>query len=60
MSDYGTGFLMAGVAILVSALFLLVLQQMNKKWTEKVKDINLENGKGHEDLKHRNFNFRKS
>lgn len=60
MSDYGTGFLMAGVALLVSALFLLVLQQMNKKRTEKGKDINLENGKGHEDLKHRNVNFRKS
>uniref|UniRef100_A0A673LXA3 Monocarboxylate transporter 13-like n=1 Tax=Sinocyclocheilus rhinocerous TaxID=307959 RepID=A0A673LXA3_9TELE len=60
MSDYGTGFLMAGVALLVSALFLLVLQQMNKKGTGKGKDVNLENGKGHEDLKHRNFNFRKS
>ncbi|XP_026114870.1 monocarboxylate transporter 2-like, partial [Carassius auratus] len=48
MSDYGAGFLMAGVALLVSALFLLVLQQMNKNGTEKGKDINLENGKGHE------------
>uniref|UniRef100_A0A8C1AR18 Si:dkey-246g23.4 n=1 Tax=Cyprinus carpio carpio TaxID=630221 RepID=A0A8C1AR18_CYPCA len=60
MSDYGTGFLMAGVALLVSALFLLVLQQMNKKGTGRGKDVNLENGKGHEDLKQRNFNFRKS
>lgn len=60
MSDYGAGFLMAGVAILVSALFLLVLQQMNKKGTGKGKDVNLENGKRHEDLKPRNFNFRKS
>uniref|UniRef100_A0A8C1ZJJ1 Monocarboxylate transporter 13 n=1 Tax=Cyprinus carpio TaxID=7962 RepID=A0A8C1ZJJ1_CYPCA len=59
MSDYGTGFLMAGVALLVSALFLLVLQQMNKKGTGRGKDVNLENGKGHEDLKQRNFNFRK-
>uniref|UniRef100_A0A9J8B5I3 Si:dkey-246g23.4 n=1 Tax=Cyprinus carpio carpio TaxID=630221 RepID=A0A9J8B5I3_CYPCA len=49
MNDYGAGFLMAGVALLVSALFLLVLQHMNKKGTEKGKDINLENGKGHED-----------
>ncbi|XP_052438428.1 monocarboxylate transporter 13 [Carassius gibelio] len=60
MSDYGAGFLMAGVTILVSALFLLVLQQMNKKGTGKGKDVNLENGKRHEDLKPRNFNFRKS
>ncbi|XP_043120105.1 monocarboxylate transporter 13 [Puntigrus tetrazona] len=60
MSDYGTGFLMAGVALLVSALFLLVLQKMNKKETGKVKDVNLENRKGHEDLKHRRFSFRKS
>uniref|UniRef100_A0A673FPQ3 Si:dkey-246g23.4 n=1 Tax=Sinocyclocheilus rhinocerous TaxID=307959 RepID=A0A673FPQ3_9TELE len=37
MSDYGAGFLMADVALLVSALFQLVLQQMNKKGTEKVK-----------------------
>ncbi|XP_044049848.1 monocarboxylate transporter 13 [Siniperca chuatsi] len=29
MSDYGTGFLMAGVALVVSALFLLLLYQMN-------------------------------
>lgn len=29
MSDYGTGFLMAGVALLVSAMFLLLLHQMN-------------------------------
>uniref|UniRef100_A0A8C2FHZ1 Si:dkey-246g23.4 n=1 Tax=Cyprinus carpio TaxID=7962 RepID=A0A8C2FHZ1_CYPCA len=51
MNDYGAGFLMAGVALLVSALFLLVLQHMNKKGTEKEKDINLENGKGHEDTR---------
>ncbi|KAM9351935.1 monocarboxylate transporter 13 [Symphorus nematophorus] len=31
MSDYGTGFLMAGVALIVSALFLLLLQQMNRR-----------------------------
>ncbi|RXN10954.1 monocarboxylate transporter 13-like protein [Labeo rohita] len=43
ISDYSAGFLMAGVALLVSALFLLVLQQMNKKGTEKGKDVNLEN-----------------
>ncbi|KAL1256998.1 hypothetical protein QQF64_012543 [Cirrhinus molitorella] len=60
MSDYSAGFLMAGVALLVSALFLLVLEQMNKKGTKKEKDINLENGKGHEDLKHRNYGYRKS
>ncbi|XDV29004.1 hypothetical protein PO909_032185 [Leuciscus waleckii] len=50
MSDYGAGFLMAGVALLVSALFLLVLHQMNKKGMEKEKDIKLDNGKGCEDL----------
>ncbi|XP_059362694.1 monocarboxylate transporter 13-like [Carassius carassius] len=60
MSDYGAGFLMAGVALLVSALFLLVLQQMNKKGTGKGKDVNLENGKREEDLNPRNFNLRKS
>jgi len=49
MSDYGAGFLMAGVALLVSALFLLVLHQMNKKWMEKGKDLNLDNGKGCKD-----------
>ncbi|KAG9352664.1 hypothetical protein JZ751_021078 [Albula glossodonta] len=31
MSDYGTGFLMAGVALIVSAIFLLLLHQMNRK-----------------------------
>uniref|UniRef100_UPI0037E7050B monocarboxylate transporter 2 n=1 Tax=Semicossyphus pulcher TaxID=241346 RepID=UPI0037E7050B len=31
MSDYGTGFLMAGVALIVSALFLLLLHQMNHR-----------------------------
>ncbi|XP_073327591.1 monocarboxylate transporter 13 isoform X2 [Pagrus major] len=31
MSDYGTGFLMAGVALLVSAMFLLLLHQMNRR-----------------------------
>ncbi|XP_045893855.1 monocarboxylate transporter 2 isoform X5 [Micropterus dolomieu] len=31
MSDYGTGFLMAGVALIVSALFLLLLHQMNRQ-----------------------------
>lgn len=31
MRDYGTGFLMAGVALIVSALFLLLLHQMNRK-----------------------------
>ncbi|XP_075938289.1 monocarboxylate transporter 13-like [Anarhichas minor] len=31
MSDYGTGFLMAGVALIVSALFLLLLHQMNRR-----------------------------
>ncbi|XP_031657994.1 monocarboxylate transporter 2 [Oncorhynchus kisutch] len=31
MSDYGTGFLMAGVALLISALFLLLLHQMNRR-----------------------------
>ncbi|KAM6925910.1 LOW QUALITY PROTEIN: uncharacterized protein PEZ65_009524 [Lycodopsis pacificus] len=31
MSDYGTGFLMAGVALIVPALFLLLLHQMNRR-----------------------------
>lgn len=31
MSDYGTGFLMSGVALIVSALFLLLLHQMNRR-----------------------------
>ncbi|XP_029910109.1 monocarboxylate transporter 2 [Myripristis murdjan] len=31
MSNYGTGFLMAGVALIVSALFLLLLHQMNRR-----------------------------
>ncbi|XP_063052902.1 monocarboxylate transporter 13 [Engraulis encrasicolus] len=31
MGDYGTGFLMAGVALLVSALFLLLLDQMSRR-----------------------------
>ncbi|KAI3371594.1 hypothetical protein L3Q82_024162 [Scortum barcoo] len=30
MSDYGTGFLMAGVTLFISALFLLLLYQMNQ------------------------------
>uniref|UniRef100_A0A8C9SDW4 Si:dkey-246g23.4 n=1 Tax=Scleropages formosus TaxID=113540 RepID=A0A8C9SDW4_SCLFO len=31
MSDYGMGFLIAGVALIVSALFLLLLQQINSR-----------------------------
>ncbi|KAM9854301.1 monocarboxylate transporter 13 [Aulostomus maculatus] len=31
MSDYGTSFIMAGVALIVSALFLLLLLQMNRR-----------------------------
>lgn len=31
MSDYGTGFLMAGVALIVSAMFLLLLHQLNRR-----------------------------
>lgn len=31
MSDYGTGFLMAGVSLIVSALFLLLLHIMNRR-----------------------------
>lgn len=31
MSDYGAGFLMAGVALLLSAMFLLLLHQMNRR-----------------------------
>ncbi|XP_048025170.1 monocarboxylate transporter 13 [Megalobrama amblycephala] len=60
MNDYGAGFLMAGVALLVSALFLLVLHQMNKKEMEKGKDIHLENGKGCKGLKNRNSSFGRS
>lgn len=60
MNDYGAGFLMAGVALLVSALFLLVLHQMNKKGMEKEKDIHLEIENGCKDLKNKNSNFGKS
>uniref|UniRef100_A0A3Q2U4G7 Si:dkey-246g23.4 n=1 Tax=Fundulus heteroclitus TaxID=8078 RepID=A0A3Q2U4G7_FUNHE len=31
MDNYGTGFLMSGVALIVSALFLLILHQMNRR-----------------------------
>uniref|UniRef100_A0A3B5LC62 Si:dkey-246g23.4 n=1 Tax=Xiphophorus couchianus TaxID=32473 RepID=A0A3B5LC62_9TELE len=31
MENYGTGFLMSGVALIVSALFLLILHQMNRR-----------------------------
>ncbi|XP_037307485.2 monocarboxylate transporter 2 [Pungitius pungitius] len=31
MSDYGTGFLMAGVSLIVSAIFLLLLHHTNRK-----------------------------
>ncbi|XP_051953726.1 monocarboxylate transporter 7 isoform X1 [Xyrauchen texanus] len=43
MNDYGAGFLMAGVALIISALFLLLLHHMNKKGKQKGKDIPLEN-----------------
>ncbi|KAI7802156.1 hypothetical protein IRJ41_002153 [Triplophysa rosa] len=43
MNDYSAGFLMAGVALIVSALFLLLLHQMNKKGKHKESDIPLEN-----------------
>nr|XP_055029916.1 monocarboxylate transporter 2 [Misgurnus anguillicaudatus]XP_055029917.1 monocarboxylate transporter 2 [Misgurnus anguillicaudatus]XP_055029918.1 monocarboxylate transporter 2 [Misgurnus anguillicaudatus]XP_055029919.1 monocarboxylate transporter 2 [Misgurnus anguillicaudatus] len=43
MNDYGVGFLMAGVALIVSALFLLLLHQMNKKGQHKRKDSAMEN-----------------
>lgn len=31
MSDYGAGFLMAGVSLIMSAMFLLLLHQMNHR-----------------------------
>ncbi|XP_041853144.1 monocarboxylate transporter 13 isoform X2 [Melanotaenia boesemani] len=31
MDNYGTGFLMSGAALIVSALFLLILHQMNRR-----------------------------
>ncbi|KAA0715102.1 Monocarboxylate transporter 2 [Triplophysa tibetana] len=43
MNDYSAGFLMAGVALIVSALFLLLLHQMNRKGKNKESDIPLEN-----------------
>ncbi|KAF3689095.1 Monocarboxylate transporter 12 [Channa argus] len=46
MSDYGTGFLMAGVALIISALFLLLLHQMNRREqrsTQKTHDMQLDN-----------------
>ncbi|KAG7468439.1 hypothetical protein MATL_G00142960 [Megalops atlanticus] len=41
MSDYGTGFLMAGVALIVSALFLLLLHQMNRREERTAKTCRL-------------------
>ncbi|KAM6946119.1 monocarboxylate transporter 13 [Aplochiton taeniatus] len=49
MSDYGTGFLMAGVALIVSALFLLLLHQMNRRVqgsTGQGRDSTLDTAKG--------------
>ncbi|XP_056621512.1 monocarboxylate transporter 13 [Triplophysa dalaica] len=43
MNDYSAGFLMAGVALIVSALFLLLLHHMNRKGKNKESDIPLEN-----------------
>lgn len=43
MNDYSAGFLMAGVALIVSALFLLLLNHMNRKGKNKESDIPLEN-----------------
>lgn len=43
MNDYSAGFLMAGVALIISALFLLLLHHVNKKGKHTEKDISLEN-----------------
>ncbi|TRY85243.1 hypothetical protein DNTS_009280, partial [Danionella cerebrum] len=58
MSNYGAGFLMAGVALLVSAFFLVVLHFMNKKETENQKTICSKNGKESRDLKNRDLEKR--
>ncbi|XP_043979813.1 monocarboxylate transporter 13 isoform X1 [Gambusia affinis] len=41
MENYGTGFLMSGVALIVSALFLLILHQMNRRSQETANDAAL-------------------
>ncbi|XP_030646680.1 monocarboxylate transporter 2 [Chanos chanos] len=53
MSDYGTGFLMAGVALIVSALFLLLLHQMNRRGrgAQKGEDVPPDDEKGTDNLK---------
>lgn len=45
MGDYGTGFIMAGVALIISALFLLILHQMNSRGqgsTTKNPDVHMD------------------
>uniref|UniRef100_A0A3Q3M597 Si:dkey-246g23.4 n=1 Tax=Labrus bergylta TaxID=56723 RepID=A0A3Q3M597_9LABR len=44
MSDYGTGFIMAGVALIVSALFLLLLHQMNRRGQRSTTKTNSTSG----------------
>lgn len=56
MNDYSAGFLMAGVALIVSAFFLLLLHQINKKEKHKENDIPSENES--EDVEKCNSEFR--
>lgn len=42
MGDYGTGFLMSGVALLTSALFLLILNHMMRKDQRKKHNMETE------------------
>ncbi|XP_052008731.1 monocarboxylate transporter 13-like [Xyrauchen texanus] len=51
MNDYGAGFIMAGVALIVSTIFLLLLHHMNKKGKQTGKDTPLENRKEVKDMK---------
>ncbi|XP_060892734.1 monocarboxylate transporter 2 [Labrus mixtus] len=44
MSDYGMGFIMAGVALIVSALFLLLLHQMNRRGQRSTTKTNSTSG----------------
>lgn len=53
MSNYGTGFLMAGVALIMSALFLLLLHQMTRKSQDiqlQAKDCSAAKENSNEDL----------
>lgn len=47
MSDYGTGFLMAGVALIVSAMFLLLLLHRMNRRGQPLRDCMYDNDNVH-------------